>query len=190
MQNNVVPLFMFGCESSTIIATCDRQIDVLTRLWSACLENSFAGSTLLVISWFDFAYLLVYLLICLFACLFVCLLACLFACLFAYLLAYLLVLSSATATLIQWQLPARLLVSRTHEGGPTRLRWRPCVLFCILTRARDVAPIPVDASAVRRTPSPKRARTRDTSGHTRRRRNPKHFVCHLWQCVAFVSVPL
>ena len=75
-------------------------------------------------------------------------------------------------------------------GGPTRLRWRPCVLFCILTRARDVAPIPVDASAVRRTPSPKRARTRDTSGHTRRRRNPKHFVCHLWQCVAFVSVPL
>ena len=57
---------------------CDRQIDVLTRLWSACLENSFAGSTLLVINWFDFAYLLVYLLICLFACLFVCLLMCLF----------------------------------------------------------------------------------------------------------------
>ena len=54
IQNDVVPLFLFGCESSTIIATCDRQIDVLTRLWSACLENSFAGSTLLVISWFDF----------------------------------------------------------------------------------------------------------------------------------------
>jgi hypothetical protein len=45
---------LFVCESSTTIATCDRQIDVLTRLWSACLENSFAGSTLLVISWFDF----------------------------------------------------------------------------------------------------------------------------------------
>ena len=49
MQNDVVPLFLFGCDSSTIIATCDR-----TRIWNAYFENSFAGSTLLVISWFDF----------------------------------------------------------------------------------------------------------------------------------------
>ena len=174
IHNDVVPLFLFGC--------LDTSLECLPRKlvrWFDCVGDQLVRLCL-------FACLFAYLLIRLF----VCLLACLFACLVAYLLAYLLVLSSATATLIQWQLPARLLVSRTHEGGPTRLRWRPCVLFCILTRARDVAPIPVDASAVRRTPSPKRARTRDTSGHTRRRRNPKHFVCHLWQCVAFVSVPL
>ena len=58
-------------------------------------------------------------------------------------------MSSATATLIQWHLPARLLVPRTHEGGPTRLRWRPCVLFCIAALSLSAAaPIPVDASAV------------------------------------------